>query len=65
MPPVLPAGLEAFVDHVVPELQARDLFRYEYEGRTLRDNYGLARPASGYAVAGANAEVDAARAVAS
>ncbi|WP_197048490.1 hypothetical protein [Streptosporangium roseum] len=46
MPPVLPSGLEDFVDHVVPELQVRGLFRTEYEGRTLRQNYGLARPAS-------------------
>ncbi|WP_432923282.1 LLM class flavin-dependent oxidoreductase [Microbispora sp. CA-135349] len=49
MPPVLPGGLEDFVDQVVPELQARGLFRTEYEGRTLRENYGLARPASAYA----------------
>jgi FMN-dependent oxidoreductase (nitrilotriacetate monooxygenase family) len=46
MPAVLPSGLSAFVDHVVPLLQARGLFRTEYEGRTLRDNYGLARPAN-------------------
>ncbi len=44
MPPVLPAGLESFVDTVVPVLQERGLFRTEYEGRTLRDNYGLPRP---------------------
>ncbi len=44
MPPVLPSGLEAFVDHVVPILQRRGLFRTEYEGKTLRDNYGLSRP---------------------
>ncbi|MBP2707723.1 LLM class flavin-dependent oxidoreductase [Microbispora sp. RL4-1S] len=50
MPPVLPGGLEDFVDHVVPELQVRGLFRTEYEGRTLRENYGLARPASRYAL---------------
>ncbi|RSN12980.1 LLM class flavin-dependent oxidoreductase [Nonomuraea sp. WAC 01424] len=49
MPPLLPSGLSDFVDHVVPELQIRGLFRYEYEGRTLRDNYGLTRPASRYA----------------
>jgi N-acetyl-S-(2-succino)cysteine monooxygenase len=49
MPPLLPSGLSDFVDHVVPELQARGLFRHEYEGRTLRDNYGLARPGSRYA----------------
>ncbi|NUP67617.1 MAG: LLM class flavin-dependent oxidoreductase [Nonomuraea sp.] len=49
MPPLLPSGLSDFVDQVVPELQVRGLFRYEYEGRTLRDNYGLTRPASRYA----------------
>jgi len=46
MPPVLPSGLLAFVDHVVPILQQRGLFRAEYEGSTLRDNYGLPRPAN-------------------
>ncbi|WP_437813894.1 LLM class flavin-dependent oxidoreductase [Sorangium sp. So ce1078] len=46
MPPVLPSGLEAFVDHVVPILQRRGLFRTEYEGKTLRENYGLPRPAN-------------------
>ncbi|GGL34557.1 LLM class flavin-dependent oxidoreductase [Planomonospora parontospora] len=49
MPPLLPSGLEDFVDHVVPVLQARGLFRTEYEGRTLRENYGLERPASRHA----------------
>ena len=44
MPPVLPSGLERFVEHVVPILQRRGLFRTEYEGETLRDHYGLARP---------------------
>ena len=46
MPAVLPSGLEAFVDKVVPILQERGLFRTEYEGATLRDRYGLARPAN-------------------
>ncbi|KYF85192.1 monooxygenase [Sorangium cellulosum] len=46
MPPVLPSGLEAFVDHVVPILQRRGLLRTEYEGTTLRDRYGLPRPAN-------------------
>lgn len=41
MPPYLPGGLADFVDHVVPELQIRGLFRTEYEGRTLRERYGL------------------------
>ncbi len=42
--PYLPAGLDDFVDKVVPELQRRGLFRKEYEGRTLRENLGLPRP---------------------
>jgi len=44
MAPVLPSSLERFVEHVVPILQKRGLFRREYEGTTLRDHYGLARP---------------------
>jgi N-acetyl-S-(2-succino)cysteine monooxygenase len=44
MPPYLPGGLEEFVDEVIPVLQRRGLFRTEYEGRTLRENLGLARP---------------------
>ncbi|TMR07349.1 LLM class flavin-dependent oxidoreductase [Actinomadura soli] len=47
MPAVLPSGLEAFVDHVVPLLQARGLFRTEYTGTTLREHYGLPRPPDG------------------
>ncbi|MCX2748724.1 LLM class flavin-dependent oxidoreductase [Arthrobacter sp. MI7-26] len=49
MPPVLPSGLETFVDQVVPILQDRGLFRTEYSGRTLREHYGLERPANTYA----------------
>ena len=41
----LPGGLADFVDHVVPELQRRGLFRTAYEGATLRENLGLPRPA--------------------
>ncbi|MFF4898670.1 LLM class flavin-dependent oxidoreductase [Streptomyces sp. NPDC001068] len=49
MPPVLPSGLEAFVDHVVPLLRARGLLRTEYgPRRTLRERYGLPRPANRY-----------------
>ena len=44
MPPVLPTGLEVFVDEVVPILQRRGLFRTEYTGSTLREHYGLERP---------------------
>jgi FMN-dependent oxidoreductase (nitrilotriacetate monooxygenase family) len=42
--PYLPAGLDDFVDRVIPELQRRGLFRCEYEGATLRENLGLPRP---------------------
>jgi alkanesulfonate monooxygenase SsuD/methylene tetrahydromethanopterin reductase-like flavin-dependent oxidoreductase (luciferase family) len=48
MPAVLPSGLELFVDQVVPILRSRGLFRSEYTGRTLRDHYGLERPANQY-----------------
>jgi len=44
MPPTLPGGLDDFVALVLPELRRRGLFRTEYEGRTLRENLGLARP---------------------
>jgi alkanesulfonate monooxygenase len=44
--PYLPEGLDDFVDKVVPELRRRGLFRTEYEGKTLRENLGLARPAN-------------------
>ena len=44
MPPVLPSGLETFVDHVVPILRERGLFREEYTGSTLREHYGLPVP---------------------
>ncbi len=50
--PYLPAGLDDFVDQVVPELQRRGLFRTEYEGTTLRDNLGLPRPANRFFAAG-------------
>ncbi|MEV8504850.1 LLM class flavin-dependent oxidoreductase [Actinoplanes sp. NPDC051475] len=46
MPPVLPSSLEHFVDEVVPILQERGRFRTEYTGRTLREHYGLPRPAN-------------------
>jgi FMN-dependent oxidoreductase (nitrilotriacetate monooxygenase family) len=44
MPAVMPSGLEAFVDKVVPILQERGRFRTEYTGATLREHYGLPRP---------------------
>lgn len=44
LPPWFPGGFDTFVDHVVPVLQKRGLFRTEYVGRTLREHLGLARP---------------------
>ena len=44
--PFLPAGLDDFVEKVVPELQRRRIFRTEYEGTTLRENLRLPRPAN-------------------
>jgi len=51
MPAALPAGLERFVDEVVPILQERGLFRTEYEATTLRGHYGLARPENRFSAA--------------
>ena len=42
VPHITPAGLDPFVDKVVPLLQERGVFRTEYEGTTLRENLGLA-----------------------
>lgn len=36
-----PGTFDDFVDHVVPELQRRNLFRREYRGATLREHLGL------------------------
>ena len=47
--PLLPNMLDVFVDEVVPLLQKRGLFRTEYEGETLREQYGLDRPDAGFA----------------
>jgi FMN-dependent oxidoreductase (nitrilotriacetate monooxygenase family) len=44
MPAALPGDLQTFVDEVIPILQRRGLFRTDYEGTTLREHYGLARP---------------------
>lgn len=46
--PHLPAGLDDFVDRVVPELQRRGIFRTHYQGHTLRSHLGLPRPANRY-----------------
>ncbi|MEK6421531.1 MAG: LLM class flavin-dependent oxidoreductase [Burkholderia gladioli] len=51
MPDVEPSGIEAFVEHVVPLLRRRGLFREAYEGTTLRDHLGLAVPRPAIAAA--------------
>ncbi|MDT5336647.1 MAG: hypothetical protein QOD90_2152 [Mycobacterium sp.] len=43
MPDVFPSGLELFVDHVIPILRDRGLFRREYTHSTLRGHLGLER----------------------
>ena len=49
IPPFFPNSLDEFNMLVVPELQKRGLYRTAYEGKTLRENLGLPRPASRYA----------------
>lgn len=56
MAPILPGGLQDFIDLVVPELRRRGLFRTEYEGRTLRENLGLRRPPNRFSPARVAAE---------
>ncbi|AEI43045.1 LLM class flavin-dependent oxidoreductase [Paenibacillus mucilaginosus] len=51
LPHIYYSGFETFVDKVIPELQNRGLFRTAYEGRTLRENLGLARPDNGHKAA--------------
>jgi FMN-dependent oxidoreductase (nitrilotriacetate monooxygenase family) len=46
MPPVLPSMLDVFIAEVIPLLQRRGLFRTAYAGTTLREHYGLDRPAA-------------------
>ncbi|QYB06233.1 NtaA/DmoA family FMN-dependent monooxygenase [Rhodococcus sp. USK10] len=44
VPHLTPAGLDEFVEKVVPELQNRGSFRSEYSGTTLRSHLGLRHP---------------------
>jgi len=52
---LVPAGLDEFVDQVVPLLQERGSLRTDYEGTTLRDNLGLPVPARDAQLAGIEA----------
>lgn len=44
VPHLTPAGLDEFVDKVVPELQQLGSFRTEYTGTTLREHLGVRHP---------------------
>ncbi|MHA7964249.1 LLM class flavin-dependent oxidoreductase [Paenibacillus sp. CAU 1782] len=44
----IPSDLNEFVDHVIPILQERGIFRTEYESDTLRGNLGLSFPVNRY-----------------
>ena len=46
MAPLLPQGMDQFIETVLPELRRRGLFRKDYEGTTLRENLGLPWPKS-------------------
>jgi FMN-dependent oxidoreductase (nitrilotriacetate monooxygenase family) len=46
---LLPDGLQYFAELVVPVLQARGLFRSEYQGSTLREHFNLQVPENRYA----------------
>ena len=46
--PVLGQGLDDFIAHVIPALEARGRYRRELDGRTLRDHLGLPCKASRY-----------------
>ena len=52
---VLPDGFDDFIDHVLPILKQRGLFRTEYESDTLRGNLGLPKPVNRYAASAAQA----------
>lgn len=45
--PVVPHGIDEFVDRVVPLLQERGSLRQDYDGTTLRSNLGLPVPERG------------------
>jgi len=51
---VLPDGFNDFVDHVLPILKERGLFRTEYESDTLRGNLGLPKPQNRFATPAGN-----------
>ena len=62
--PVLSLGLDDFITHVIPVLEARGRYQRTLPGHTLRDHLGLPRKASRYAQADAGAALAPARKVA-
>ena len=46
-PAYFPGMFDEFVNGVMPQLRRRGLVRERYQGRTLREHFGLARPAWG------------------
>jgi len=60
MPPVLPSGLEAFTEHVIPLLRQCGVFRTEYTGRTLREHCGIPPPENVFTTARPQARADVA-----
>lgn len=55
---MLAQGLDDFVTHVIPVLEARGRYERTLPGATLRDHLGLPRKASRYAVAPAQGAAD-------
>jgi len=47
-PSFLPYSMDRFAELLVPELQRRGIFRRNYDGATLREHFGLARPAASH-----------------
>lgn len=62
--PVLSQGLDDFITHVIPVLEARGRYQRTLQDNTLRDHLGLPRKASRYAQADAGAALAPARKVA-
>ena len=44
-PPRAPDDIAEFVEKVIPILQDRGVYPRSYEGKTIRDRYGLPYPA--------------------
>jgi hypothetical protein len=49
--PVIAQGLDDFIQHVIPVLEARGRYQRELPGTTLRDHLGLPRKPSRYSLA--------------